>query len=300
MNIARKLGSITQLEVFIKIVEHGNLSHAAKELNLSPSAVSKNISLLEERLGTVLLIRTTRSVSLTQHGRIMFDRAKSILRSIDDAFEASLCFQKPHGTLRLTCSVALGCAQIHRLVHEYQQIYPEVTVSIDLNDKICNLNDNEYDLAIRVTTGDTWNYKSIFLGDVSWVYCCSPEYVQLKGLIDHPQQLEKHVCLTYPNMTHGGKWIFQNETEQISIDISPAVTCNSSLFLLSSTLEGNGISCLPNYLADKYIKEKKLEVVLPQYTPLLHHKLYALSIKSMHNHPLIKTFIEHLKDNIIL
>lgn len=300
MSISRKIGSLTQLNVLVKIVEAGSLSQAARELNLTPSAVSKNLSQLEDQLGTVLLKRTTRNISLTDNGRIILERAESILEEIDNAFEISQSFQKPEGTLRLTCSVALGYSKIYHLVSEYQKAWPDVKVSVNLDDRITNLNEEDFDIALRITSNNEWTYSTDCIGEIQWFYCASPDYLATCDPITTPYDLTKHQCLVYPAMTYSGKWVFKSACDEIIVDIVPSIACNSSLFLLKCALSGKGVVCLPNYLANEQLKNSKLINILPEYNALIQHKLYALSIKSRHRNPMVITFLDFLKKNLTL
>ncbi|XQS17063.1 LysR family transcriptional regulator [Citrobacter telavivensis] len=294
-------GNFSQFEMFVKISELGSLSKAARELGLTPSAVSRSLSLLESELGTNLVNRTTRVLTLTNSGKILLDKAQYLLNEVDDIFESVKEFNKPSGKLKLTSSLALGCSQLPHIISSFQEMYPEVNISLHLDDRIINLHEEEYDLALRVTNmSESSNYSIEKITDIHWLYYASFKYLSHSPAIDSPEDIVKHKCLVYPKMTSSGKWIFkeQHSDELLGKNITPHISCNSSLFLLQCVLMNEGIACLPNYLVSTHITNGKLKRVLDSYESGIKHSLYAVTIKRKIKNPIIKAFILHLKRNI--
>lgn len=145
--------SLKQLEILVKIVECGGLSEAAVQLNVSPSAVSKSLSQLENQLGTTLLKRTTRSFTLTEPGQYLYNRATQLLLDFDESVNTTAgYYNHPQGELRITCSMAFGYSHLVTLVNHFRKNCPDVDFHIDLNDNFVNLNEVNVDIALRVSS----------------------------------------------------------------------------------------------------------------------------------------------------
>ncbi|SAL02940.1 LysR family transcriptional regulator [Caballeronia calidae] len=187
--ILKSFATLTQITVFVRIGELGSLSAAARELNLSPSAVSKSLAQLEERLGVLLVKRTTRSLTLTETGRIMFERANAILSEIDTTLDEARQSQRIKGTLRLTCSIAFGSRQLTPILSRYLDVQSEVDANISLDDHCVNLAEENFDVAIRITSNTDSTYAARKLAMIHWAYCASPDYLSSHGAIEEPDDL---------------------------------------------------------------------------------------------------------------
>ena len=288
-------GTLSQLSVFVRIVETGSFTKAARELGLSCSAVSKSLSKLEEQMGKTLVKRTTRNIFLTEHGEAVFNRAIMLLEECEDMFSKVRSYSEPEGHLRLSCSVAYGSKILPDLITSYQKKYPRVKFHVDLNDNIINLSETNFDMVLRITKKLTDSDSNYYLGQINWIYCCSPQYIAGKPEVKTPTDLVYHRCLTNPVMAYHDNWIFSGENGEVMVPVESVITSNSSLTLLSILLNHNGISCLPDYLASKYIKKGVLVHVRPEYHAGLSHHLYAIEKKARYINPLTMTFIEHLR-----
>lgn len=291
-------GTLSQLSVFVRIVETGSFTKAAHELGLSRSAVSKSLSKLEEQLGKILVKRTTRNIFLTEPGETVFNRAITLLEECEDMFSQVRSFSEPEGHLRLSTSVAYGANILPELITSYQKKYPLVKFHVDLNDNIINLSETNFDMVLRITKNLTESDSNYFLGKINWIYCCSPQYLTGKPEIKTPTDLIHHRCLTNPVMAYHDNWIFSGENGEIMVPVESVITSNSSLTLLSILLSHNGISCLPDYLAAMYIKKGVLINILPEYHAGLSHYLYAIKQKSRYINKLAMSFIEHLQHEL--
>lgn len=291
--------TLSQLSVFVRIIETGSFTKAAHELGLSRSAVSKSLSKLEEQMGKVLIKRTTRNIFLTEQGEIVFNRAITLLEEFEDMFSKVRSYSAPEGHLRLSCSVAYGSNILPGLITSYQKKYPLVKFHIDLNDRIINLSETNFDLVLRITKKLAESESHYYLGQINWIYCCSPQYLINKPEINIPDDLIHHRCLTNPIMAYHDNWVFSGEIGEIMVPVESVITSNSSLTLLSILLSHNGISCIPDYLASTYIKKGALIHILPEYHAGLSHHLYAIEKKSRYINPLTRSFIEHLQHTLI-
>ncbi len=289
----RNFASLSQIMIFAKIAETGSLSNAAREMNLTPSAVSKSLAQLEERIGVLLVKRTTRSLALTEHGRAFLDRASTLLSEVEETFaEASGFRGEPRGTLKITTSMAFGYAQAPGLIGRYMERFPEVVTRIVLDDRFVNLSEQDIDVALRITASNDWTYAARRIADIHWVYCASPGYIERHGPLTRPEDLERHRCLIYPAMTSNGAWAFLESTRVHKVPIRGSLISNSSLILLEAAIDGQGVACLPTYIVAKSILDGKLDVVFPTFRAATSHTLYAMYFQRKYSNPLIRSFVD--------
>jgi DNA-binding transcriptional LysR family regulator len=293
------LASLKQLEILVKIVECGGFKEAGIQLNVSPSAISKGLSNLESQLGTTLLKRTTRSLTLTDAGQYLYERATQLLLDIDESLNTTAGFYNhPHGELRITCSMAFGYTQLISLVDQYQKKYPDVKLYIDLNDNFVNLNECNFDIALRVTSSPPQNYSLRKLASINWAYCASPEYLKCNGKPTSISQLENHQCLIYPGLTPVMKNVDKDGHQQ-SLKIKVPIQANSSLVLLKAVLQHQGIAYLPTYLLGDHIQQGDI-IPLTLDDELIHntHGLYALYFPCRYSNPKVRSFIDFMFETL--
>lgn len=291
-------GTLSQLSVFVRIIETGSFTKAARELGLSRSAVSKSLSKLEEKLGTQLIQRTTRNIFLTEHGEAVFNRAIMLLEECEDMFSKVRSYSEPEGHLKISCSVAYGSKVLPDIITSYQAKFPRVKFHVDLNDNIINLSETNFDMVLRITKKLAETECHTCLCEINWIYCCSPQYLTGKPDIIKPEDLIQHRCITNPVMAYHDNWVFSGDDTKILVPVDSVLTSNSSLTLLNILLNHNGISCIPDYLASLYINKGSLVHILPEYHAGLSHYLYAIEKKARYINPLTMTFIEHLRNEL--
>jgi DNA-binding transcriptional LysR family regulator len=282
------------LELFVKVVENGSLSKAARSMGLTPSAVSKALAQLEGQLGTTLIKRTTRHIALTEGGAMMYERATAILRDADCALHEALQYRQPSGVLQVSCSVALGCTQVSRLVREFTAQYPEIEVSLNLDDRMVDLASEGNDLALRITSRDDWDFPGRKLAPIHWLYAASPQYLKSHAPVRTPTDLQHHACLLYPAMTEHRQWSFACNGESQSVKVRCRAVSNSSLALAEMALDHCGIVCLPAYVAQRHLDDGSLHLVLPQCAPKSRHSLYAMYFKTRYSNPAVRVFLDFL------
>ncbi|WP_277401662.1 LysR family transcriptional regulator [Achromobacter xylosoxidans] len=201
----RNFATLTQMMVFVKIAESRSLSAAGRELSLSPSAVSKTLAQLEARLGVLLVKRTTSSLTLTESGQIFLQRATALLADVDGAMDCVRQFGKPEGELKLTSSIAFGSMQLASLLGKFLEFNPKVKADLILDDRYVKLKEEDFDIALRITSNQDWDYAGRPLASIRWIYCASPVYLERHRPIEEPEDISRHDCLIYPTMTLGGE-----------------------------------------------------------------------------------------------
>lgn len=287
--------SLKQLEIFVKIIDSGGLSESAVLMNISPSAVSKNLAAMEDLLGTTLIKRTTRSITLTEAGQYLYHRASKLLKEFDETLNTtSSYYNNPQGELRITCSIAFGYSRLVNLVDKYRGQHPDVNLYIDLNDNFINLNETDFDIALRISTAPPQNYAMRKLAPIRWAYCASPGYVHKKGIPGKRADLVDHDCLIYPGLTPTIKVIDEHD-RQHQLKLRTPIQANSSLVLLKSVLENQGIAYLPTYLIGDHIQKNELSpLILDGHITYETHGLYALYFPSKYSNPKVRSFIDFL------
>ncbi|HBQ1079192.1 TPA: LysR family transcriptional regulator [Klebsiella pneumoniae] len=296
MNTTNLSGYLNQFQVLIKVAETGNLSRAARELGLTPSAVSKSLAQLESIVGSAVIVRETRPFQLTAGGRRILQIAHRVISDIEGIAIGNFMADTQTETLRISCSVAFGCTHIPRITGEYQQLHPGVNINVTLDDRLINLSRDEFDIALRISSeaaGDGLN--ETVLMDICWFYCASPVYLKRHPPISVPADLRFHQCLVYPQMTSEGKWAFHHRGKSETVKVVQHFSCNSSLLLLQRALANGGVACLPNYLASHYVDSGKLIRVLPEHDPGVTHRLRAVVSPSSQNSETVKVFLAFLQ-----
>jgi len=288
--------TIKQIEMLVKISEGKGLSEAARLLNLSPSAISKGLAVMEENLGVPLIQRTTRTFQLTEAGEYFVSRASELLKEFDDIVNTTCgYFNHPHGALKITCSVAFGYAHLIDIFEEYRQKNHDVELILDLDDHLINLNENNVDIALRITATPPQNYAARKLSKISWMYCASPAYLQRMGTPTKRVELTSHECLVYPGLTPPLRFTDMPQHSQCDIKAKTPVQANSSLILLKAALAGQGIAWLPSYLINKHIASEELVALkLDGKYAYPTHSLYALYFPSKFRNPKVRSFIDFL------
>ena len=287
--------SLKHLEFFTKIVDCGGLSEAAAQLNVSPSAVSKSLAAMEDTLGTTLIKRTTRSITLTDAGQYLFNRADKLLKEFDETLNTtSGYYHNPQGELRITCSIAFGYSRLVNLVDKYRSQFPDVNLYIDLNDNFVNLNETDFDIALRISTAPPQNYAMRKLVPVRWAYCASPGYLAKKGMPQRRSDLVDHDCLVYPGLTPVLK-VADEQDRLHQLKLHMPIQANSSLVLLKSVLEDQGVAYLPTYLIGDHIQKEEITPLMLDGTITCEtHALYALYFPSKYSNPKVRSFIDFL------
>src|ERR1700716_474535 len=199
------------MQVFAQVVESGSFAKASERLSLSTSAASRHVAELESHLQTRLLNRTTRRVSLTESGRAFYERSVQLLADLAEAEqEASSAAVVPRGTIRLTTSVNFGVRHVAPAIAEFLARHPEVRFDVSLADRVVDLVEEGFDLAIRIGPPGAENLVARKLGETRLVPCASPQYLESRGAPKSPDELAGHNCFTYEYVTPRNLWRFRD------------------------------------------------------------------------------------------
>ena len=274
------MGQMEDLKLYVQVVEQGSISKAASILRIAKSAVSRRISILEERYSSVLIDRTPGKWEITKVGLDLYQRSRALVAEFEEVNEdfTSLHAQIS-GPLNISIPRDFGLNYLRQKLFEFQGKYPNIKLSIDFDDRFVDLETENYDFAIRITAQADTKYISKRIGAIRRYLCASPEYLSLNGTPQNLEDLQAHSLLHYGN-TKRGNWTFQtSDRKEKSIKFSPTISSNSGQFLGEAALNNIGISMLPDFIADKYIDTGQLKTILPHYS-LSPYEIYLTHLGS--------------------
>jgi len=255
-----------EMETFVRVVESGSFSEAARDLHMTPSAVSKMIGRLEDRLGVRLLSRTTRKLSLTEEGRVFYQRVTPILSEVEEAEDTvSLSTAEARGILRVNASTAFGQYQIVPLIPAMLERYPSLQVQLTMTDSIVNLVEEGYDVSIRIGKLTDSSLIARKLGIANRVVVAAPAYLERHGVPKCPIDLQQHECLKLSIPTSLNKWEFVVGGELRMVDVSGRFEADSAIALHQAALSGLGLIRAATFVVGDDIKAGRLVPVLQDY-----------------------------------
>tara|TARA_R110000772_G_scaffold231592_4_gene342639 strand:- start:11347 stop:12279 length:933 start_codon:yes stop_codon:yes gene_type:complete len=289
----------TQMIMFAAVVENGGFSAAARDLNLTPSAVSRQIGQLEDRLGTRLLNRTTRRISLTEVGRAFYARCAEVSQSVQEAESLVLnMVDHPQGTLKVAATVAFAKAQLLPLLPAFLADNPDLKISLDATDRVIDLVEEQVDVAIRFSEQiDDSSVVSRKLVTNRRVYVAAPSYVAANGMPRIPDDVPGHNCLRISTVEAWNTWTFDDgQGDQgigpIRLPIKGNFEVNSADAIYYAVLAGVGIARLSTYLVNDALAQGRLVRVLPDYADETSDILAIYSNKRNLS-PNVRAFIDY-------
>lgn len=253
--------------IFVKVIQNGSFTKAAALLKLPKSTVSKAISRLESETGTKLLLRTTRSLTLTAAGRAFYDSCLGPINILEDARKSLHGSDSIlSGTVKITAPEDLGAHVISLAVGELTKKNPALNFELLYTDRIVDLVKDGFDIAVRIGSLGQSNFKMRRLGEVRLILVASAEYLKTAGKLKSPEDLLEHSCLTISMSSYASKWrLRSNKKESATIAIHPRISSNQMTGLIRMAVKGAGIALVPSYLCRKEIESKELVHVLPNW-----------------------------------
>nr|WP_315203690.1 LysR family transcriptional regulator [uncultured Albidiferax sp.] len=284
---------LNELSAFVKVVQTGSFTRAADLLGTQKAHLSRVITQLEKKLGVRLLERTTRSLSLTEVGREMFERAVGILGAVDDAQRAAQKTQaKPRGVLKLTCGVEFGMVSVSRWIAEYMQKYRQVQVQADFTGRLVDLVHEGFDLAIRVGNLPDSSLAARKLGNLEYGLFASPDYLARRGVPAQPADLAQHDRLVFTGGTQAAAWHLRNGADEVAVEVAPRLRVNNSFAVRDAVQQGLGVAQLPLVVAQPSLDPGGLVRVLPAWRPP-DVPVHALFPSARYLTPKVRAFIDH-------
>jgi DNA-binding transcriptional LysR family regulator len=285
---------LTSLTAFVRVVDSGGFSAAGRHLNMSTTMVSNHVQSLEDRLGARLLNRTTRKVSLTEIGRIYYDRCTQILADIEQADDIAGAMQStPRGTLRVYTATHI-IPFIAPVVGEFLATYPDVKVDLTMGEGAIDIVDERFDVAIRLTPPPDSSLIVRSLATWRHVLCCSPSYLEKHPRPQQLSELAQHNCVRHALYPFEDGWHFvDRKGAPAVVQISGNLVTNSGETLRLAALEGVGISLAAGFLVHDDLESGRLIRLLPEYRPV-EMSMNAVYPHRHHLSAKVRTFIDLL------
>ena len=290
------MASLEEMKAFVRIVETGSISAAAKQLGVAKSAVSRRLKELEGRLGVQLLTRTTRQSSLTEAGRRYHDRA---VRILDDVIELEAITSNTSteltGEIRIAAPLSFGLDQLSPAINRFAMVHAGLRIHLEFTDRHINLVEEGFDVAVRVARLKDSSLIAKRLAPIRAVLCASPEYVKHNGQPQHPADLKNHEALQYAQRANVS-WRFTGpDGRESQIQVSSRLLADNGDFLCQAACAGLGVALLPTFIAAPQIRSGDLIPIMTDYTiPPLN--AYAVYPQTRHLARQVRAFIDHLVD----
>ena len=252
------------MHVFVRVVETGNFSRAAREFSITQPTVTKLVASFEERLKVRLLNRNTRGVSVTESGALFYEKCKVIVREAEEAENMVRLRQtQAQGLLRIGTSVAFGRRVITPLALEFMAKHPQVQLDLSFEDRYTDLVANGIDLAIRMGKLADSTLGARFLGVNPWVMVAAPKYLRKHGTPRQAQQLSQHPALIYSSVLGDDVWrLTTPKGDAITVTVAGRLRSNNLSALLAAARNGLGIAAMPRYVASDSLQSGHLAEVL--------------------------------------
>ncbi len=290
------LDRLTSLEVFAKVAANGSLSGAARAMGLSQTMVTKHVASLEARLGIKLFHRTTRRLSITEAGRLYLESSERILADMETA-DAAVARERvePRGLLRVNVPVVFGTRQIAPLIAEFSERHPEVTIELGLNDRLVDLAEEGWDLAIRIGKLRDSSMVARRLAPNRMVVCAAPSYLAKHGTPRSVADLAAHNCLGYTlsQQASAAEWLFGADGE-IRVQVSGNLRANNGDALRAATLAGQGLARQPTFIIADDLRAGTI-VALPLDQPEIQSSaVHAVYLPDRRPPAKVRAFIDFL------
>ena len=254
------------MQVFVSVSELGGFSAAARALSMSPPAVTRAVSSLEERLGTRLFVRTTRSVRLTQSGERFLLDARRILAEVTEAEDAAIgSHAAPRGEIRITAPVLLGRMFVAPILGDFLGQYPLLSAETLFVDRVVNLMDEGHDVAIRIGALPDSTLSAVRCGSVCRTLFAAPSYLAAHGVPQRPEDLVDHQLIHSLAMGNAGQWQFAENGAPLNVRVTPRLRMNTNDAVIELALRGWGISRLLSYQVAHALADGRLVSVLEDF-----------------------------------
>ena len=285
------------IAVFAEVVEAGSFTAAADRLELSKAVVSKHVSRLEQRLGARLFHRTTRRLTLTEAGEALYRGSAAALAELKEVQnDVAQLAGAPRGRLRVSAPTYFGTVTLAPMLKPFLARYPEVTLDLDLDDRMIDLVKDRFDVAIRISSSLDPSLVARRLATSALVVVASPPYLRSRGHPKVPADVREHACLGYSRAKMPNEWRFRaRKGPWIAVTIDAALYCNNDFALKQAALDGLGIAMFPRFFVASELDSGKLVQVLPGYDmPAL--TISAVYATRRHVPPKVRAFVDFLAE----
>jgi DNA-binding transcriptional LysR family regulator len=290
------VNSLMNLSAFLRVARLGSFSSVARELHVAPSVVTKRIDQLEQELGTRLVVRSTRGLTLTPAAEALLPRFVRLFAEFDELFKGTATDeQRIEGQLRIKSPTTLTSEYLGGTYARFLQLHGSVTLDIALVDRTVNPLEEGFDCAIGALQVSYPNVLDVPLCPYEVVVCCGADYLRGRAEPQHPTDLVDFDCLT--SGLFSGSWVFESAAGPLSVEVHSRVHVSEARVLREMARRGLGIAALPLYLAADDLRTGRLVPLLPD-NPLQLHWLKALVPRMKMNRPVVREFVAFLKEQL--
>jgi len=296
------LDRLTGLIAFARVGALGSYAAAARSLSVSPSAVSKSIQRLEQRLGVSLFTRTTRSLAFTPEGRDLHERALDLIRQAEEIEQMALTARSaPRGPLRVAASLPIGVHLIAPVLPAFREKYPEVTVDLRLSDQRVDIVEQRIDVAIRIGDLPDSGLLSRKLAPLRLGAYASPSYLAKRGVPSHPDDLQGHdtVTLRYQSTGQTFRWPFRIGGREVEMTPPSGLVADVSDAVMAMLVAGGGIGISASFMAAPYVSRGELVPILTEYA-VERNNITVLWPESRRSNPAVRAFLAQLQEIPVL
>jgi DNA-binding transcriptional LysR family regulator len=290
-----RIGDRGEMEAFVRSVELGSFSAAARELKVDPSALSKLVTRLERSLSVRLVTRSTRRITPTPEGELFMTRCRRILAEIEDAeMEIGRSRERPRGRLRMHMGVGFGMSQGVKALPRFFERYPEVELDLLLEDRLVDLHHENVDISTWSFPPSGANLVARKLFEYSRILCASPDYLQRHGTPRNPDDLARHRCLVVSSVPGQSPWIFQTPTGRRTFDVVPSFSVNNADCKYRFTVSGMGIAQFSEYIVADALRDGRLVRLLADCHSPEQLAQYAVYPHERHRLPRVAAMLDFL------
>jgi DNA-binding transcriptional LysR family regulator len=287
------LDRLDEINAFIAVADQRSFTQAARRLGVSSAQVSKLVARLENRLGARLLNRTTRDVSLTDTGRAFLERARQVLEDFQ-SLESSVREQAgPHGLLRISAPVSFGTAELTPALLEFAAAYPDVSLDVTSTDRMVNLVEEGFDVAVRIGQLGDSSLVARKLAAVRLVTCASPDYLTRAGTPTTIEALARHVAIIDTNVPDPSLWRFSANVAPREVRVEGRLRFSGAQACVAAAVAGFGITRTPAFAAADDLRTGRLTALLCDFEPPVIH-VHAVYPHARHLAPKVRAFVDFL------
>jgi DNA-binding transcriptional LysR family regulator len=287
----------SDIAVFVRVVELGSFTKAADALEISKAAVSKYVNRLEQRLAARLLHRTTRRLTLTEAGQALYGRGAAALAELGEAEnDVAQLTGKPRGLLRVSAPTYFGSTTLAPCIKDFRARYPEVTLDLDLSDRLVDLVKERFDVAIRISAMHDSSLVATRLAPCPTALVGSPAYFRRRGTPATPADLASHEGLGYSIVRSPNEWRFRAPKGRwVTVTVHSTIRCNNDFALKQFALDGLGLVFFPRFFVESELAGGRLVQVLADY-PGPELAINAVYETRRHLMPKLRVFLDFLKE----
>lgn len=289
------MDKLSVMNAFRRIVERGSFARAAEDIGVSPALLSREVKLLEESLGTVLLTRTTRSMSLTDAGQLYYDEASGILDAVSQ-IETRIRdgAGAVRGHLKVNASSSFGQTVIAPILPEFLDAYPDLRLTLSMDDRVVDMVEGGFDVSIRIRAAMPDSaLVARKLGVVRQQIFAAPAYLDRVGIPQSPQDVLNHRVIGFLLADHLTGWTLHGPSETVTLDLDPTIRVGNSLVLRDLLISGQGIGTLPEFVSKDAVARGELVCVLPDWE-LPAPEIFAVTASRLGMDAKVTAFLDHL------